>query len=343
MLEVSVQKKLHQFHLDCTFKVGCEVLAITGESGAGKTSLLKMIAGLMKPDSGRISLMGKDLYCDEGVDVRPQERRVGYVFQDYALFPHMTVRENLTLAQSKKDDARIDDLLDSFGVLPLATRYPHQISGGQRQRVAFARALVRKPDFLLLDEPFSSLDPATRERLYREFYAFRKKWKIGAILVTHNAVEAQILADKVLEIRDGQVVRERFNHLRGRILEIVDEKYYKELVIEAFGTRLSVVKPEYFSFSGYRENAHVSISIKPENLILTRDRHFGECGCNHFPGVVERIHKTKRSVKVELKVGEETIISALGLSAAKRLDLRVGEQVRCLLAEQDVELLNTIE
>ena len=343
MLEVSVQKRLHQFHLDCTFKVGREVLAVTGESGAGKTSLLKMIAGLMQPDTGRISLQGRELYNQDGVDLRPQERRVGYVFQDYALFPHLSVEDNLYLAQKHKDETQVRELLQTFGVSTLAGRYPHEISGGQRQRVAFARALVTQPDFLLLDEPFSSLDPQTKERLYKEFHDFRQEWNIGALLVTHNAVEAQILSDKVLEIRDGRVVREKFNHLTGRILEIVDEDYYKELTVEAFGTRISVVKPEYFSFAGYRENMQVAISIKPENLILTKDARIGSCGGNRFTGVVNHVHRTRRSAKVELTVGGETMLAALGLRAADRLDLKKQDEVTCLLAEQDIELLNTLE
>jgi molybdate transport system ATP-binding protein len=343
MLEVSVQKKLHLFNLDCTFKVGCEVLAVTGESGAGKTSLLKMIAGLMQPDAGQISLHGRELYSQDKLDMRTQDRKLGYVFQDYALFPHMSVEDNLFLGQKVKDEAQVRELLGTFGVDLLAKRYPHEISGGQRQRVAFARALVTKPDFLLLDEPFSSLDPMTKERLYKEFHNFRKEWNIGALLVTHNAVEAQILSDKVLEIRDGRVVREKFNHLKGRILEIIDEEYYKELVIEALGTRLSVVKPEYFSFANYRENMQVAISIKPENLILTKHSRIGTCGGNRFAGVVKHVHRTRRSTKVELQVGEETLLCALGLRAADRLNLKKEDQVVCLLAEQDVEILNTLD
>lgn len=343
MLEVSVEKDLHQFRLDCTFKVGREVLAITGESGAGKTSLLKMVAGLMQPDAGQISLQGRELFRKGLVNVRTQDRRVGYVFQDYALFPHMNVEENLFLAQKVRDEKQVRLLLATFGVEKLAKCYPKEISGGQRQRVAFARALVTKPDFLLLDEPFSSLDLQTKERLYKEFQRFRREWNIGALLVTHSAVEAQILADKVLKIRDGRVVREKFNHLSGRIIDIIDEEYYKEVIIDALGIRLSVVKPEYFSFANYRRNMQVAISIKPENLILTKDTHIGACGGNRFLGRVLHVHRTRRSVKIEIQVGSDRLFSALGFSAAERLNINEGDQVMCLLAEQDVELLNTLD
>ncbi len=343
MLEVSVEKNLHQFRLDCTFKVGREVLAVTGESGAGKTSLLKMVAGLMQPDAGHIILQGRELFNQGSVNLRTQDRKVGYVFQDYALFPHMSVEDNLFLAQKVRDEKQVRLLLATFGVEKLAKCHPKEISGGQRQRVAFARALVTKPDFLLLDEPFSSLDVQTKERLYKEFQHFRKEWNIGALLVTHNAVEAQILADKVLKIRDGRVVREKFNHLSGRILEVIDEEYYKELVIEALGIRLSVVKPDYFSLANYRKDMQVAISIKPENLILTKDAQIGACGGNRFWGKVLHVHRTRRSVKIELQVGQDRLLSAVGFSAAKRLNIKENDQVVCLLAEQDVELLNTLD
>lgn len=185
-----------------------ELLALVGPSGSGKSTILRCIAGLHRPESGFIRSGDEPwLDTDTGRMYRPQQRRVGMVFQDYLLFPHLTARQNLTLAM---DDGtknqcrqRADSLLEKVRLGGLADRYPAQLSGGQQQRVAVARALARDPSVLLLDEPFSAVDRSTRERLQRELAVLRRSIDIPMLLVTHDLEEARAMADRICVVQAG--------------------------------------------------------------------------------------------------------------------------------------------
>lgn len=210
MVSVVIQKKLQYFCINMSFEVDREVLVIQGESGSGKTTLLDCIAGIKAPDGGEISISGVTVYSSEKVvDVPIKDRGIGYVFQNYALFPHMTVRENIRFgleARNIKDFSYSDHITGVMGIKHLENRFPGQLSGGERQRVALSRALATKPKLLLLDEPFSALDQKTRSAVYEEFLDFKSKWKIDMILITHNDAEAQLLGDKVLRMGEGRLL-----------------------------------------------------------------------------------------------------------------------------------------
>jgi len=184
------------------------ITAITGPSGAGKTTLLRQIAGLINPDSGHIRY-GNNTWLDTSVRVSQysQLRNIGFVFQDYALFPHLTVKQNLLFALDKNSDNAIaDDLLKAVELSQLADRKPHQLSGGQQQRVALARALVRKPDLLLLDEPLAALDHHMRRRLQEYLLSLQKQLGFTMIIVTHDLGEIFKMAHQVLVIENGLIV-----------------------------------------------------------------------------------------------------------------------------------------
>lgn len=186
------------------------ITAITGPSGAGKTTLLRLIAGLVKPESGRIQF-GEDVWLDSEKKVfqSPQQRQTGLVFQDYALFPHLTVRQNVAFGLDKGDDpARVDELLHEVELTQLSHQKPHQLSGGQQQRVALARALVRRPRLLLLDEPLSALDRSMRQRLQEYLLTLHQRYQLTILLVTHNLAEIFRLADQVVELDEGKVIRQ---------------------------------------------------------------------------------------------------------------------------------------
>ncbi|SEO70843.1 ABC transporter ATP-binding protein [Aquisalimonas asiatica] len=195
--------------LDARFTVGPgELLALVGPSGSGKTTVLRTIAGLHRPQDGVIRCDGETwLQTASRVDLRPQQRRVGLVFQDYALFPHLTAEENLTLAMDEGSRAqrlrRARDLLVRVRLDGLGGRLPRDLSGGQQQRVAVARALARDPRVLLLDEPFSAVDMMTRERLQRELAVLRQTIDIPVVLVTHDLQEAAALADRICVLHEG--------------------------------------------------------------------------------------------------------------------------------------------
>ncbi|HUW70337.1 MAG TPA: ATP-binding cassette domain-containing protein [bacterium] len=207
MIDACFEKRLPLFTLRAEFTVDTVTAILWGESGAGKTSILDCIAGLVRPDGGHISLNGTTVYSSElGIDLPPQERRVGYVFQDYALFPHLNAEENVALALPAHERSRAMEYLERFGIAHLRKSRPPMLSGGERQRLALARALATKPRVLLLDEPFSALDKSTKEATYREFLSLRDELRMSVILVTHSRLEAETLGHSIIELRDGQTV-----------------------------------------------------------------------------------------------------------------------------------------
>ena len=215
MVEIDVSKRLHSAEGDMELKVSAsfkrgDFVAFFGESGAGKTTILRMIAGLLRPDSGRIAVDGEVWFdSSEGVDLPPQKREVGFVFQDYALFPNMSVEENLRFALQKGDDpAIVDELIETVGLGAFASRYPSALSGGQRQRVAVARALVRRPKILLLDEPLSALDHTMRSKLQDELADIHRRFGLTTVLVSHDPSEIFRLCNYVFKIEGGSVKKE---------------------------------------------------------------------------------------------------------------------------------------
>jgi molybdate transport system ATP-binding protein len=212
MLTVRARKRLPHFSLEVDFAVRDEILVLFGPSGAGKTMTLRMIAGLERPDAGEIRLNDRVLYSRDGrAWVPPRARRCGFVFQDSALFPHLTVTGNVLYgANGKNGDtpARLAELLERFRITHLAQRYPSQLSGGEVQRVALARALMADPAVLLLDEPFSSLDAETRATAQDVVLDAHQTWRIPFVFVTHDRAEADRVGDRMLYLREGRQVED---------------------------------------------------------------------------------------------------------------------------------------
>jgi molybdate transport system ATP-binding protein len=214
VLRVEAATRLGELSLDVALETpagGC--LALAGPSGAGKTSLLRIVAGLARPERGRVAC-GEETWLDTGrdIDLAPEQRHCGYVFQDYALFPHLRAWQNVAyplsrLARSERR-RRALELLDRFGVAHLADARPRTLSGGERQRVALARALARRPAALLLDEPLSALDARTRASAGRELGAVLRETGVPALLVTHDFTEAALLGDRVGVIDRGRVIQQ---------------------------------------------------------------------------------------------------------------------------------------
>ncbi|MDR2152632.1 MAG: ATP-binding cassette domain-containing protein [Helicobacteraceae bacterium] len=213
MIEIDVKKRLKSANgeIEFAFKGAIgegEFVTIFGASGAGKTTLLRMIAGLTAPESGAI-VVGGETWFDSAkkINLKPQKRRVGFVFQDYALFPNMSVRKNIEFALSKGDRANADRLIDLCGLKSLESQKPSQLSGGQRQRVAFARALAFQPKILLLDEPLSALDNAMRRELQDELLALQKTLRPATLLVSHDLSEVFRLSTKTFVVENGQIAK----------------------------------------------------------------------------------------------------------------------------------------
>jgi molybdate transport system ATP-binding protein len=203
-----------RFELDVAFSSRSRRVVLYGPSGSGKSLTLRAIAGLLTPDEGRIAVNRHVLFDSAaGVNLPPQVRKVGYLFQDYALFPHLTVGQNVAfgvhagLLNPRKGTGSENALrwLAAFELDTVATSYPSQISGGQKQRVALARALAAEPDILLLDEPFSALDPPLRVRMRSELAALQSRLDLQLLIITHDPADAEALGEHVLEIREGRI------------------------------------------------------------------------------------------------------------------------------------------
>jgi molybdate transport system ATP-binding protein len=200
-LRLDLSLPLRAFALELALEVGPETVALVGPSGAGKTSLLRAVAGLTRPTRGTISA-GSDAWFDEarGIDRRPEQRSVGFVFQEYALFPHLTVEQNVTFG-----GGNANGLLRRLRIEHLARAKPAELSGGERQRVALARALAREPKVLLLDEPMAALDPHTRGAVRAELHDLLRELGLPALLVTHDFEDAAVLADRVGVLVNGRL------------------------------------------------------------------------------------------------------------------------------------------
>lgn len=213
-VRVDIRKTLRssdrEFTLEATFSAEHDRIVVFGPSGSGKSITMQCIAGLLRPDAGRIEIGDRVLFdAQAGIDVPPQSRNVGFVFQDYALFPHLSVERNVGfgLRNSRDAAARVVQFLELFELTPLARSLPHSLSGGQRQRVALARALIRQPDLLLLDEPLSALDPLLRERMRNELAQTQKRFSVPMLLITHDPADIETFAENLVIFDHGRVAQ----------------------------------------------------------------------------------------------------------------------------------------
>ncbi len=220
-MDKRLQHQDRRFDLHISCRSDAHRLVLFGPSGAGKTLTLKMIAGLLTPDSGHARIAGETLFDSAaGANLSPQARRLAYVFQDYALFPHLTVRQNVAFAlrtgwrnpSREAANEAVDRWLRAFSLQAVERQYPHQLSGGQKQRTALARALVAQPRALLLDEPFAALDKSLRIRLRDELAALQAELQIPMLLITHDEDDLASLAEEVVYIEAGRVVPEALAH-----------------------------------------------------------------------------------------------------------------------------------
>jgi molybdate transport system ATP-binding protein len=212
VLELRVARSLGALDLRVDLELDRETIVVAGPNAAGKSSLLRLLLGVLRPDSGRIALDGRTLFdAASGVDVPVEERRLGYVPQDYALFPHLDVLENVTfglraLPRSERV-RRATTWLERLGAADLSRRSPGELSGGERQRVALARALAREPRALLLDEPFASLDLLARRDVRRALRGWLREWRLPALIVSHDPADA-VLGDRIAVLERGRILQQ---------------------------------------------------------------------------------------------------------------------------------------
>ncbi len=290
-----------------------------GPSGAGKSTLLRLLAGLLRPAAGEIECGGRRWFGD-GVDVSAERRRVGFLFQDYALFPHMSVRANVAFGAGGED---VDPLLERFGIAHLRSARPRQLSGGERQRVALARALARRPALLLLDEPLSALDPSTRGSVAAELAEVLREVSVPALVVTHSYEEAVSLADRVAVLERGQIVQQG----AGReLLEAPATPFVAEfagtnlLSGTARGRHVYLDRGDSIRIAD-PEHGAVSVLVAPWQITVAH-AVADDSALNHISGQVERVVPLGNRVRVVVA----GITAEITPESATRLELRPGGQ-----------------
>lgn len=249
MIDINLEKKLHTADGDMSLQVSMqfkngEFASLYGASGAGKTSVLRMLAGFMKPDNGMIKVDDNVWFdASKGINVQPQQRRIGFVFQDYALFPNMNVRENIAFAINKNDNKDfVNELLELTGLSMLSQRKVETLSGGQKQRVALARALATKPLLLLLDEPLSAIDNIMRAELQTILLEIHRRFCLTTILVSHDMDEIMKLSDSITHLEHGTIKQttipaafflksDNAEELTGNIVSVDQNEIQAKLVI----------------------------------------------------------------------------------------------------------------
>jgi molybdate transport system ATP-binding protein len=203
MLSIQIKKKLAHFTVDVDLQIDKEIAILFGPSGSGKTTILNCVAGLAQPDQGRIINNGIDFFGATSKPLPVQHRNVGYLFQDYALFPHMTVWKNISYGM--KNPELTEQMIDVLNISHLLNKFPREISGGEKQRVALTRALATEPSLLLLDEPFSALDYETRLQCQEELLRLHELWGIPILMVTHDLQEARKVGERIFYIKEGKI------------------------------------------------------------------------------------------------------------------------------------------
>jgi molybdate transport system ATP-binding protein len=325
-LDLDIALTLRSFRLELALTVGRETFALVGPSGAGKTSVLRMVAGLVRPERGRIALHGAALFdASKGIDRPPEERRVGFVFQEYALFPHMTVEQNVGYAGG----TNVSEVLERFRIDQLAKARPDELSGGERQRVGLARALARDPGVLLLDEPMSALDAHTRAGVRAELRSILDHLDLPVLVVTHDFQDAAVLADRVGVLVDGRLLQ------AGAPEELVAAP--ADPFVASFtganivagraaagpgGLTAVTVDDGSVLYSVDEAEGSVHVAVYPWEVSIAREAP-DDSALNHIRGPITSLVRVGNRARVQVGglVGEVTTASV------ERLDLAEGEVV----------------
>ncbi|RMA97913.1 ABC transporter ATP-binding protein [Hydrogenothermus marinus] len=289
MIKIKIKKKListdiKPFYLDIDLQIkNNQFITIFGKSGSGKTTILRTIAGLEKADEGFIHVVD-EVWLDtkKGINLPPQKRKIGFLFQDYALFPNMNVEENIKFAMEKEDKNLLEELLEILDIKNLRKRNINTLSGGQKQRVALARAIARKPKILLLDEPLSALDYQMRQMLQKEILKIHKRFNLTTIMVSHDRAEVFKMSEKVIVIENGKIIKEGTPEdvfleekisgkvkIYGEILDIKKEDIVYVITILVGNDILKVVATEE-EIKGLKVGDLVLLSVKAFSPIIIK-------------------------------------------------------------------------
>jgi len=355
MLKVDITKTLPGFSLEVAFEIYREILVLFGSSGAGKTLTLECIAGLVRPDKGVIRLGDKVFHQSPSQYIPRHKRGIGVVFQGYALFPHLTVSQNLAygIRYAKGPTTSVEDMLGRLRLQTLADRYPNQLSGGQQQRVALGRALIIQPKLLLLDEPFSALDRGMREHLLEDICSLQNEFELTIIYVTHNLEDAFLMGDKLAVLQAGKLhqigpIKEVFSHPASRsVAEITGVKnIWEGTVVKSSVARLGLQWGKYIIElppANYTVGQRVIFYIRPEDVKLIRPgkpltesiRH------NLIKGTVATLAEQGATVSITVDCHRalEMIQLQFSVRSYNDLELKPGKIVTVSLRKDSIKLI----
>ena len=328
------------------------VTVLFGPSGCGKTTALRALAGLLRPDQGMIQYHDETWFdSQQEVDRSPQLRQVGFLFQDYALFPHLTVESNigygLRRAPREQRESRVSDLLKRFGLNELAGRHPRQLSGGQQQRVALARALANRPRLLLLDEPLSALDDPLRRELREELRELISEFTIPVVMVTHDRYEAMALADQLVVMESGRVlqtgtVEEVFSRPADTaVARIVGTETVVRGTVEAIEGGLATVAvgaERLVAVAPQKSCRNIHVCIKGEDVMLQRGASGDQSVRNRFSAHVKSIVPEGPLLRVHLDCGF-SLSALVSRSACEELHLQVGDPITACVKAASIHLI----
>lgn len=352
MLDLRVRKSFGNFTLECEARFGEGVTAIFGPSGSGKSTLLNSIAGLVRPDEGRISFAGDELYSSgEGTHVPPEKRKFGYVFQDSALFPHLSVADNIHFGYrlTAREDRVIEpsQLVELLQLERLMERGVGNLSGGERQRVALARALATSPRLLLLDEPLASLDGGLRGVILGYLKSIRRELATPMVYVSHSISEVMALADNALALREGQAVAygrasealvipevssfAQFDTLENLLDAVVVKRYDEENLAE-----LKVGDARVLAAGvGRREGDALTVSIRAGDIIVSRQIPPQTSARNAIPARVSEIHMVDSMALVYADIGTRVAVE-ITPNSLDALGLRKGTEMYLIIKANSV-------
>jgi molybdate transport system ATP-binding protein len=318
------------------------VTILFGPSGAGKTTLLRLIAGLERPDSGSILFRGREWFGAKSLT--PQERRASFLFQDYALFPHLTVAENIGFGSRSRETA--ERLMEKFGLGEFSRRLPHALSGGQQQRVALARALAAEPALLLLDEPLSALDAGSRARVRQELRRTLLASSVPALLVTHDRAEAIALGDSIAVMVDGAI--RQTGSIQDVFRSPADPRVAESLGVENIvaarivgresGLLTIAVGGAQLQCVDNGESGPLAACIRAEDVAVTREPHPASSARNRLEGVVRSILIEGPLARIEIDCGFP-LVSVITAQSAAELALQANDAVCAIVKATSVHLL----
>jgi molybdate transport system ATP-binding protein len=349
ILDVDVQRRFDSgFSLAAKFQSTARATALFGPSGAGKTSILNAIAGLLRPDAGKIVVDGEMLFdASANRFVEPHRRRIGYVFQEHLLFPHLDVAANVRFGMPPQGAVSLDAVVEALELGDLLRRQPQELSGGQQQRVALGRALLASPRLLLMDEPLASLDDERRGRILDFLERTLDSFSIPLVFVSHSQAEVRRLAERVILLDGGRVVAEGTPEevlTRGRALELHHEMGLINLLKldraeEIDGRSVGRIGAVELSLPVSPASPPTRyITIEPSSVTLAATDVQGVSARNHLPGVVATIVESSGRVLVAVDVGP-TLWAEVTKSAVAEMGLAMGSPVVCLLKTQSMKFV----